>query len=86
MSSIMTTQLVQSALKKALELRKPLPIYIHHSDRGSQYCAADCRKDVEKTGMIASMSGKGNCYDNAPTESFLGHLKLEFIHHRHFQK
>jgi putative transposase len=85
MSSRMTTELVQSALKKALEFRKPLPGCIHHSDRGSQYCAADYRKDVEKAGMIASMSGKGNCYDNAPTESFWGHLKQELVHHRHFQ-
>jgi putative transposase len=85
MSSRMTTELVQSALKKALQFRKPLPGCIHHSDRGSQYCAADYRKDIEKAGMIASMSRKGNCYDNAPTESFWGHLKQELVHHRHFQ-
>ncbi len=85
MDGRMTTDLVQNALKKALQFRKPLPGCIHHSDRGSQYCAADYRKDVEKAGMIASMSGKGNCYDNAPTESFWGHLKQELIYHRHFQ-
>jgi putative transposase len=85
MGSRMTTELVQCALKKALRFRKPLPGCIHHSDRGSQYCAADYQKDIEKAGMIASMSRKGNCYDNAPTESFWGHLKQELVHHRHFQ-
>jgi transposase InsO family protein len=85
MGSRMTTELVQNALRKALQFRKPQPGCIHHSDQGSQYCAADYRKEVEKAGMIASMSRKGNCYDNAPTESFWGHLKQELIHHRHFQ-
>jgi putative transposase len=85
MDGRMTTDLVQNALNKALQFRRPAPGCIHHSDRGSQYCAADYRKEVEKAGMIASMSGKGNCYDNAPTESFWGHLKQELIYHRHFQ-
>jgi len=85
MDGRMTTDLVQNALKKALQFRQPALGCIHHSDRGSQYCAADYRKEVEKAGMIASMSGKGNCYDNAPTESFWGHLKQELIYHRHFQ-
>jgi transposase InsO family protein len=85
MAGRMSTQLVQDALKMALQFRKPLPGCIHHSDRGSQYCAAEYRKDVEKAGMIASMSRKGNCYDNAPTESFWGHLKQELVHHRHFE-
>ena len=85
MGSRMTTELVQRALSKALQFRKPLPGCIHHSDRGSQYCAAEYRKEVQRAGMIASMSRKGNCYDNAPTESFWGHLKQELVHHRHFQ-
>jgi putative transposase len=85
MGSRMTTELVRYALKKALRFRKPLPGCIHHSDRGSQYCATEYRKDIEKAGMIASMSRKGNCYDNAPTESFWGHLKQELVHHRHFE-
>ena len=59
MGGRMTTELVQKALRKALQFRKPLPGCIHHSDRGSQYCAADYRKEVEKAGMIASMSRKG---------------------------
>lgn len=85
MGAKMTTELVQCALKKALQFRRPLPGCIHHSDRGSQYCAAGYRKDIQKAGMIASMSGKGNCYDNAPTESFWGHLKQELVYRRHFQ-
>jgi len=58
MGSRMTTDLAQRALSKALQYRKPLPGCIHHSDRGSQYCAAEYRRDVEKAGMIASMSRK----------------------------
>jgi putative transposase len=85
MSARMTTELVQRALRKALEYRRPQPGCIHHSDRGSQYCAAEYRKEVQQAGMIVSMSRKGNCYDNAPTESFWGHLKQELVHHRHFR-
>ncbi len=85
MGGRMTTDLARGALQKALQFRTPLPGCIHHSDRGSQYCAAEYRKDVENAGMLASMSRKGNCYDNAPTESFWGHLKQELVHHRHFQ-
>ena len=85
MGSRMTTDLAQAALRKALRFRTPLPGCIHHSDRGSQYCAAEYRKDVDNAGMIASKSRKGSCYDNAPTENFWGHLKQELVHHRHFQ-
>ncbi len=84
MGSTMSTELVQTALRKAVRFRKPSAGCIHHSDRGSQYCALDYRKDVQKFGMIASMSRKGNCYDNAPTESLWGHLKQELIHQRRF--
>ena len=66
----MTTGLAQSALKKAPRFRKPLPGRIHLSDRGSQYCAAGYHKDVENTGMIASMSRKGNYYESAPTNGW----------------
>jgi len=84
MGDRMTTELVRIALKKALHFRKPLPGCIHHSDRGSQYCSHDYRSDIEKAGLLASMSGKGNCYDNAPTESFWGHLKQELVYQRRF--
>ena len=85
MSDRMTKELVQEALRKALRWRKPLPGCIHHSDRGSQYCSHDYRRDVAKADLVASMSRKGNCYDNAPTESFWGCLKQELVHHRRFR-
>jgi putative transposase len=85
MASRMTKELTQEALRKALRFRKPLPGCIHHSDRGSQYCAHEYQRDVRTAGLIASMSRKGNCYDNAPTESFLGCLKQELVHHCHYK-
>ncbi len=85
MSSTMSTELVRAALRKAVQFRRPLVGCIHHSDRGSQYCALDYRRDVQQAGLIASMSRKGNCYDNAPTESLWGHLKQELIYQRRFQ-
>jgi putative transposase len=84
MGSRMTTELVRRALAKALAFRTPLDGCILHSDRGSQYCARDYRGDVERAGLRASMSRKGNCYDNAPTESFWGHLKQELVYQRRF--
>ena len=84
MGSRMTTELVQQALRKALAFRTPRESCIHHSDRGSQYCAREYRREVERAGMKVSMSRKGNCYDNAPTESFWGHLKQELIYQRRF--
>jgi putative transposase len=84
MGDRMTKELVQAALAKALAFRTPLPGCIHHSDRGSQYCSHEYRRDVEAAGFRPSMSGKGNCYDNAPTESLWGCLKQELVHHRRF--
>jgi putative transposase len=60
--------------------QKPPPGLIHHSDRGSQYAAADYRKLLGAAGMIQSMSRKGNCWDNAPMESCFGTLKTELVH------
>ncbi|MFZ4618693.1 MAG: IS3 family transposase, partial [Rectinemataceae bacterium] len=85
MDKRMTQELTREALRKALSFRKPLDGCIHHSDRGSQYCAHEYQGDVKKAGLIASMSRKGNCYDNAPTESFWGSLKQELVHHYHFK-
>lgn len=85
MSSRMTKALVRKALRKALERREPLPECIHHSDRGSQYCSYAYLDDVKKAGFKASMSRRGNCYDNAPTESFWGTLKQELIFHVRFK-
>jgi len=85
MGARMTQDLVIAALKKALRYRRPARGCIHHSDRGSQYCAQVYQDLITKAGMRASMSRKGNCYDNAPTESFWGTLKQELVHHRRFR-
>lgn len=65
----MTTELVATALVKANTAKRPAPGLIHHSDRGSQYCARDYRQLLERFGMKASMSRRGNCYDNAPMKA-----------------
>lgn len=81
----LTTDLVGTALVKATAAKRPAPGLIHHSDRGSQYCARDYRNLLEQFGMKASMSRRGNCYDNAPMESFWGTLKNELVHHRRYE-
>ena len=81
----MTTALVGGALVKAMAAKRPAPGLIHHSDRGSPYCARDYRNLLEQFGMKASMSRRGNCYDNAPMESFWGTLKNELVHHRRYE-
>ena len=68
----------------AITLKKPPCGLIHHSDRGSQYCAKDYVKLLKSHNIVASMSGKGNCYDNAPMESFWGTLKNELVYHQHY--
>jgi transposase InsO family protein len=80
----MTQELTAQALWRAVRGKRPAPGLILHSDRGSQYCAADYRKLVAQFGMQASMSRKGNCYDNAPMESLWGSLKNEMIHHQRY--
>ena len=81
----MTTALVIQALGMAVWATRPRPGLIHHSDRGSQYCAQDYQHQIRQFGMTASMSRKGNCYDNAPMESFWGTLKNELVHHRRYE-
>jgi len=80
----MTQELVSQALSRAVQAKRPLPGLILHSDRGSQYCAHDYRHLLERCGLRASMSGRGNCYDNAPMESFWGSLKSELVHHQRY--
>ncbi len=63
----------------------PQPGLIHHADRGSQYCAKAYRAILQQQGLIASLSRKGNGYDNAPIESFWGSLKNERVHQQHFE-
>jgi len=76
----MRAELTIAALAMAIQRQKPPPGLIHHSDRGSQYAAADYRKILDESGMIQSMSRKGNCWDNAPMESCLGRIKTELVH------
>ncbi|MBC3911646.1 IS3 family transposase, partial [Undibacterium umbellatum] len=84
MGERMTQALTAKALWKAVSNKRPPPGLIHHSDRGSQYCALSYRELLEQFGMKTSMSRKGNCYDNAPMESFWGSLKNELIHHQRY--
>jgi len=84
MGERMTKNLVSQSLFRAVAAKRPTAGLIHHSDRGSQYCAHEYRKLLEQFGMTASMSRRGNCYDNAPIESFWGALKNELVHHRRY--
>ena len=71
--------LVIDALNMAIAQRCPEGELLHHSDRGSQYTSDDFREELEKHGIQCSMSGRGNCYDNAVVESFFGLLKRERV-------
>ncbi len=84
-SARMTTELVSRALHEAVTTRRPAAGLIHHSDRGSQYCSHEYQSLLRQYEMRASMSRKGNCYDNAPIESFWGTLKNELVHHCRYQ-
>ena len=75
----MTADLATTALQRAIALRQPPPGCVHHADRGSQYCSEDYRKLLSAHGFIVSMSRKGNCWDNAVTESFFKTVKAELL-------
>ena len=79
----MDAKWVVKTLKTAIEEHGEPQII--NSDQGSQYCAHDDQNLLQQFGMIASMSRKGDCYDNAPMESFWGILKTELVHHRRFK-
>ena len=79
------TALVLSALNMALCHRQPPAGLIFHSDRGVQYASVEYRQALASAQMIASMSRKANCYDNAVMEAFWSTLKLELIYRRQFQ-
>ncbi len=79
MSTRMKTELVCDALKMAIWQRNPKRGLIVHSDRGSQYASHDYKKLLNLYGCLGSMSRKGNCWDNAVTESFFGRLKQEQV-------
>ena len=84
MSQILDAALVISALRMALGQRWPTESLIVHSDRGSQFASAAYRHVLTQHGLIASMSRKGNCYDNAFIESFFSSLKYELVYHHRF--
>jgi len=78
-------QLVIDALEMAIGHRRPAPGLLHHSDRGSQYASAQYQRLLAKHGLIASMSRKGDGWDNAPTESFFSTLKRERVYHKTYR-
>ena len=79
MHDTMEVELVLSALRMARDARAPGPGLIFHSDRGSQYASGAFRAELAAHGMIASMSGRGDCYDNAVAESFFATLEFELL-------
>lgn len=84
MSSRIDAELTLTALRQALGRRRPQADLIHHSDQGRQYAADNYQKLLTEHGLISSMSRKGDCWDNAPMESFWGTLKQELIYHERF--
>lgn len=78
-SDRMKKDLAIRALEMAINLRQPPKGCIFHSDRGSQYCSYDFQKTLQAHGLRPSMSGKGNCYDNAAVETFFKSLKAEVL-------
>ncbi len=81
----MKTNLVLSALELAIGRENPESGTILHSDRGSQYASSEYRSMVGKNGFLQSMSRKGNCWDNAPMESFFDTLKTEHVYHENYK-
>jgi transposase InsO family protein len=71
--------LVLEALDRALAARRPEPGLLHHSDRGAQYAGNSYQGRLAAAGLVCSMSRKGNCWDNAPMESWFATLKIEYL-------
>jgi len=80
-----TKQLVIDAFNQAVGRRGNIAGLIFHSDRGRQYASKDFRKLLKKHKCLSSMSGKGNCFDNAVAESFFGTLKKELVYDRVYE-
>ena len=80
MSHRITQELTLAALRQALEHRRPPVGLVHHSDQGKQYAAGAYQALLRNHGIVCSMSRKGNCWDNAPMESFFGTLKQELVY------
>jgi putative transposase len=73
-----------TALQMAMTHRRPRPGLIHHTDQGATYTSVAYQRQLVQTGLVASMSRKGNCYDNAVVESFFSTLKNELVHERDY--
>lgn len=84
MGPILDAPMTIAALRMALSRRRPPPGLIVHSDRGAQFASGAYRQELAAHGLLASMSRKGNCYDNAFIESFWSSLKYETVYHRKF--
>lgn len=84
MGAILDAPMTVAALRMALNRRKPSPGLIVHSDRGTQFASGAYRQVLAMHGLLASMSRKGNCYDNAFIESFWSSLKYETVYHHKF--
>ncbi len=78
-SSRLTRRLPLAALEMAIGRRRPTAAVLHHSDRGSQYASEEYRDALSEAGFQVSMSRRGDCYDNAPAESFFATLKKELV-------
>jgi len=84
MGERLSKNLINQSLYRAVTANRPSEGLLHHSDRGSQYCSCEYMQLLDQLGVRVSMSGRGNCYDNAHMESFWGTLKQELVHHRHY--
>jgi putative transposase len=84
MGATLDAPLAVKALAMAIAQRRPKPELVVHSDRGAQFASAAYRQALASHQLVASMSRKGNCYDNAFIESFWSSLKYETVYHRRF--
>ena len=85
MDDTMKTKLVNDALIMAIKRRKPDKGLIWHTDRGSQYASDSHKNLLKEYGIVQSMSRKGDCWDNAVSESFFHSLKTELVYHETFK-
>lgn len=85
MQTHMKKELVIEALNQAIGRFRPSNGLLLHSDRGSQYCSNKYQDIIRENGFVCSMSRKGNCWDNAPMESFWGKLKSEWLYDMKFK-
>lgn len=84
-SNRLKKSLATTALSRAITMRQPKPGLIHHSDRGSQYCSHEYQSLLKQNNITPSMSGKGNCYDNAMVETVFKTIKNELVWRTSFQ-